>query len=763
MKITRITKLQHRVFRDFSWPNDLHPFARFNLIYGWNGCGKTTLSSLLSLIQEKTVLSEGEVELEFDEKTKVSGLNFGSAQLPQVRVFNRDFINATLQSGDGIAPIYFLGKDSAEKQAQIEKLRSDLSQVLRNIQIENENKNNATSKRDEFLISQAKIIKSILTTGNSPAYNNYDKRRFAQASEHLTQQRAAEAILSDAQKENYRKQKDAQPKPRIEKVISPSLDLSTLATEVAEAINRSVVAKTLDELNTNKELASWVQKGLALHSGQNASDVCRFCHKPFETARRSELESHFNDAFAEFQRDLDGLHSKLTKAVQIVSSLSLPDISRFYDNLHVEVTNASNAVATAKSKIEDTFVGFIASVEAKRANPFISTETTIDDDAMSDYLTAPIEAFNTAIDKHNRITDQFTASVAEACKKLEDAYVAEAHGEYRKLTQALTDAVKALDAIQDKPATIRQDIDDLERQIIEHRRPADELTSELHAYLGRDELRFEVKGNGYAITRNGQPVSHLSEGERTAITFLYFLKSLQDKSFDISSDIIVIDDPVSSLDANALFLAFGYMKERTKECGQLFILTHNFLFYRLVKNWFYHLPGQRKKKVDERPARFFLLRLCQHIDGLQTAHLGPLDRLLEQHESEYQYLFKQIFEAAHRTNVDSLEHYYGLPNIARRLLEAFLAFRFPEMSDDIRLKLDRIQFDTAKKTRILRLLHTYSHSEAIVEPEHDLSVLSETQPVLLDLLDLMKAEDEGHYLGLQKVVGDSDAVDAHGD
>ncbi len=42
-----------------------------------------------------------------------------------------------------------------------------------------------------------------------------------------------------------------------------------------------------------------------------------------------------------------------------------------------------------------------------------------------------------------------------------------------------------------------------------------------------------------------------SEGERTAIAFLYFLKSLQDKSFDLANGIVVIDDPVSSLDANA--------------------------------------------------------------------------------------------------------------------------------------------------------------------------------------------------------------------
>ena len=96
MTLTRIAKLRLRVFRDFVWPKDLHPFAQFNVIYGWNGSGKTTLSWLLSLVEKKTALIEGDVELELDGATKIAGSAFASAQLPQVRVFNRDFISATL-------------------------------------------------------------------------------------------------------------------------------------------------------------------------------------------------------------------------------------------------------------------------------------------------------------------------------------------------------------------------------------------------------------------------------------------------------------------------------------------------------------------------------------------------------------------------------------------------------------------------------------------------------------------------------------------
>jgi len=492
-----------------------------------------------------------------------------------------------------------------------------------------------------------------------------------------------------------------------------------------------------------------------LHSGEHALDTCRFCRQPLQATRRAALEAHFNDAFARFQKELDALLRKLKSAKQSVGSMSLPDGSRFYEALASEVTPASATVSTARSETEAALGALIARVETKRDQPFAPVATLTPIAGTSPSLGDAITGFNKIIDKHNQISAQFKASVDEACKTLEASYVAEAQAEFAQLSDAVKTATAALETVKQQHADVQAKIEGLERDILEHRRAADELTAELRAYLGRDELRFETKGTGYALTRNGEYVAHLSEGERTAIAFLYFLKSLQDKSFDLKNGIVVIDDPVSSLDDNALFSAFGYMKERTKEAGQLFIFTHSFSFFRLVKNWFHHLPGQRKKQIEDRPARFFLLRSRRHADGSRTSELGHLDPLLEEHESEYQYLFKRVYQEANRNDVVELEHHYGLPNVARRLLEAFLAFRFPEMSGDLQPRLDRVPFDNAKKTRILRLLNTYSHAGAISDPEHDLSLLAETQPVLREVLELMAAVDKDHYDGLIKMVAPS--------
>lgn len=758
MKLTRITKLRHRVFRDFAWPSNLHAFGQFNVIYGWNGCGKTTLSSMLSLVEKRTPLADGEVELEFDGTVKVTGEELASKPVPQVRVFNREFINATLSQAGDIAPIYFLGEESVEKQTQLDKLKSDLGFANTELTVATNQKKTADDKLDEFCVAQARIIRAALTGANKTTYNNYDKRSFKRGVQALVAESAAVAMLPDEQKAPLRSHKDAQPKPAIEEIPAPSIDIAVLTTEVEAIVGGSVVAQTLNELTTNAKLAMWVRQGLVLHSGEHASDTCRFCLQPLEAMRRAALEAHFNVAFASFQKELTALLAKLTTAKQSAGSLSLPDVSRFYGVLTSQVSAASAKVSTALSETNAALDSLIARVEAKRDNPFAPAATAAAPATTQFSLADSVVALNAMVERHNQTSAQFKASVDEACKKLEASYVAEAHAEFVQLSEAVTTANAALENVKPKPAGIQAQIDELERSILEHRRPADELTEELRAYLGRDELRFELKGTGYALTRGGQPVSHLSEGERTAIAFLYFLKSLQDKAFDIKNGIVVIDDPVSSLDANAMFSAFSYMRDRTSECGQLFIFTHSFPFFREVKNWYHHLPKQNKSNVEQRPARFFLLRSYRHTDGQRASLLGPLDRLLEEHDSEYQYLFRRVHEEAHRTNVDSLEHHYGLPNVARRLLESFLAFRFPDVRGELYQRFARVNFDSAKKTRILRLLNTYSHSGAIADPGHDLTLLAEAQPVLVDVLALMEAVDKDHYEGLKKLLQPPSAV-----
>ena len=63
-----------------------------------------------------------------------------------------------------------------------------------------------------------------------------------------------------------------------------------------------------------------------------------------------------------------------------------------------------------------------------------------------------------------------------------------------------------------------------------------------------------------------------------------------------------------------------------------------------------------------------------------------------------------------------------------------------------------VDFDEAKKLRITRFTHTYSHGDVVEEPDHNLSILTETKSTLIELLELVESQDRGHYQAMVQLV-----------
>ena len=106
------------VFADFQWPADLPDFKKFNLIYGWNYSGKTTLSRAFRCFEQKLPhldFAEAQVQLKADDGT-VHDLS-APHSAPVFRVFNSDFVHENLSFADGsAAPILILGAENIAKQ-----------------------------------------------------------------------------------------------------------------------------------------------------------------------------------------------------------------------------------------------------------------------------------------------------------------------------------------------------------------------------------------------------------------------------------------------------------------------------------------------------------------------------------------------------------------------------------------------------------------------------------------------------------------------
>ncbi len=96
------------------------------------------------------------------------------------------------------------------------------------------------------------------------------------------------------------------------------------------------------------------------------------------------------------------------------------------------------------------------------------------------------------------------------------------------------------------------------------------------------------------------------------------MKTLDDKDFDRTRGIVVIDEPVVGLDNNSLSHAFNFLKERAENVGQLFILTCRLQFFQRLKKWF----GTGTE------ASYYMLD-CVYHNGERSSVLAPLDKLLE--------------------------------------------------------------------------------------------------------------------------------------
>ena len=697
---------------------------------------------------EKRTTPQGEVKLKLSNG-ELEGKQFPDLNLP-IRVFNRDFVNESVFRKDGgeLPAIFVFGAESVERQKEVERLKGERAKAQLKLDAAHTEKDKAAKSLDTFCIDRARVIKDTLRSSGQNPYNNYDKSDFKRDAEQMAQDGDGSAyLLSDEEREKLLAQHLATSKAKVQEVTYTLPNLPEVVDRVSQLLNTTVVSAAIETLKRDSKLSEWTREGLELNRHRKA-ERCLFCEQPLPKERLAALEAHFSAQYEQLMHRLDELIEKLQALSNKAAGLQLPHKAEFYDDLQTEYQAAEEGLQQVLEEVKGFLDAAVRALLGKKGRPFERVECelrvpSVDGEA--------VEKLNAVIRKHNQACDQFQTRVTEARKRLAKAMIAEVLGEFVSRRDALRKAEEELRTADEEVRRLDEKIAALEREIVEHRRPAEELNEDLRKYLGHDELRLEVRDTGYIITRGGVPAQSLSEGEMTAIALLYFLKSLEDRQFDLANGVVVLDDPVSSLDANALYLAFGFIRERTKDAGQLIIFTHNFTFFRQVRNWFHHLPNQNKKDISRRPARFYMLN-CVRDGDQRCATICQLDPLLEEYESEYHYLFACIYRAASSDAPGTLEQNYALPNMARRLLESFLAFRRPEISGDLWKKMESVDFEEAKKLRILRFLHTHSHSDTVGEPEHDPSLLVEARSVLKDLLELIESEDKAHYDAMVKLV-----------
>ncbi len=450
------------------------------------------------------------------------------------------------------------------------------------------------------------------------------------------------------------------------------------------------------------------------------------------------LAAHFNEADKKLKDDIDALLKLLAAAELTVRNIQLRDKANLYDELQGDYQAAVEECAAAKTVLLQEIEDFATFMRAKKGR---TTESVMLEGGLNGTgLITGLDAVNAEIKKHNAKTANFKEAKEAARKRLETHYLSTIYDEVKDLEKKMAGNRLKVEKTRDGDKGVAGDIGLLElRERIDTNRAkissthkgCQEINVALRTFLGRDELQFEVEKEGYVLMRGRKLAGNISEGEKTAIGFVHFVIHLKDQGFDPATGIIVIDDPVSSLDSNSIFQAFAFLKNSVKDAKQVFVMTHNFDFLRLLINWI---------KNSRQPFGFYMIKNAYSAERGRTACIDTLDKLLERHESEYHYLFKLLYTFQ---SDGTLESVYNIPNIARKVLDTFLMFRVPS-SESNYLKMETLKshFDENKLTAIYKFTNDQSH---ITGKGFDPSLVAETQKNVRYLLEMIETVFPEHY------------------
>lgn len=725
-RIDRVKGSRSGALDGFSWPSGLDDFLRFNLIYGANGSGKTSLSRAFRQAGTAEPDSEFEVRLKDEGASK------------PIAVFNRDFVHENVLGPQGARHIVVIGEERVKEQKQLETLEAQIQQSDERLSTSKKKRDDNAAKLDKFNRDEAKKIKTDLIKAGIPAAG-YDKADLSRDCKALAKEAAAETY----DLEDIKRRCKESAKAKIEPLPIQSLDLETLSSEVEDLIQTSVLKTAAVDLG-GPALSRWLETGLELHESET---TCKFCTESIPVGRLEQLESAFDATFKKLVIALDTKRGEMQSARRTLAGLSLPSESEFYEDLKPGYRGARERFDQARSQGVRALDALISRIDAKRSDMFGEMAAL----GEVEQPVLPLDDIDSLVTENNEMAASIDDRVKNAQVELTNAYVQQRVERFKEL-EAMAESTQT--AYLDDEAQLRKlegQAKKLRDDLAEPGVAADRINTALAEFLGHESIRLRPGETGYAIERGGEAadVTTLSEGETTALALIHFLQSLEHDGQRLEDLVVVIDDPISSLDASALFHAFGFIRSNTKSAHQLFLLTHNLEFFRLVRSWMIN-----KNEWNKTRARFYMT-MCGGAVDARKVQLLELDPVLVVYESEYHFLFGQLVDAQ---DDQGFEFFYTFPNTARRVLETFLSFKNPgsAVAAGGTTLHDAIQeYDAEHAAEISKYLHAHSHEKSVtVGSGHDISNIEEAPTIAKRVLNFMDDVDPRHTQGM------TDAIDA---
>ncbi len=631
---------------------------KINFVYGSNGCGKTTISRIIDHPEQFSSCSESWE---------------GNLRLPAF-VYNRDFVGENFKQTDSIRGIFTLGTENNAIRESIEEKQGKINQcdeAIKKATVILEGEDGYGGKRKELEEKKQAIV----TYCWENIKRTYDAV-FQKAFEGLRNNRInfAESLLkrftSSASPCRDKNDLIADAATVFKDNVSshaaydiPDFDSLTLSLQSAIFTQIIVGGKDIDiaGMITKLKNSDWVHQGQKMLDQSDGK--CPFCQQALPENFAGKLNSYFDEAFtsniAKLEKTVDECKRLLNTLAADINAILESSDDGFLD---------LDALRVAKLSLDAKMSLIKKSLDEKMKEPSRSIAMpTIDVESKT--ICSIINLANEKVSKHNLLVKNLSATRSKLIEDIWCFIIEENRLQLSELISNKENVKKAVDGLVNSieeqkkfKSTLLSEIVALQKQLTSVQPTIDAINGLLDSY-GFTSFKLAPAGEtSYKLQRlDGTDVRDtLSEGEKSFVTFLYFYHLLKGgtNQADLSENrIAVIDDPVSSLDTNILFVVSSLIHECIDNIckgegrlKQLIVLTHNVYFFKEIT---FISKFDSRSKGDR---TYWIVRKDENVSTIHQEDTNPI-------RTSYELLWREI-------QVPTISK-IGIQNAMRRIIEYY--------------------------------------------------------------------------------------------
>jgi len=635
--ITKLNNFTHKSFVGYTNPNDLL-FRAKNILFGYNGKGK---SSIAIGIKDEFLK---------DQLKKQENL----------RIFDRDYISNSLlleNSNDVIKGVEAsFGKGGVDIENKIKELEKLII------------KEDEIGKLETDIVKLRKEIRTEID-------KIHDRRKGAANIQRKSREESVERVIELYKKDFQDAKKIEAVEDKlikingdnaIEKQISQNenlrpLNLSKIQTPLIEQAKVVFIEKFGEDISIPEfEVVQWIESGLKLHK---EGDNCKFCDSKLDFSdvkfKIAEYKENKRHKATEKLKQLREQLQSLLDSIRIIEKES----KTYSTNIGNEVEQHFTAITEKKSTIDSLITSCqskIDDIEIQENFDFelLSETLKVIEESISTISKTKNEQLSELRKKQNNLTTLVKGAIGlEILKsvtikdKLKEVKVKES-GLKEKRERNKKKQQEIQDLKQQKSLT--KDFADFVSQILI------DINISLKVTLDTDNRNYIIKSTNENATLT---IKDISEGEKNLLALLFFYYELfaDNKQQNIKPEIelIIVDDPISSMDDSNKFYILELMKNLLElQNQQVFVMTHSWDDY---CNLSY---GKENNQT------FGTLEIRKN-NGVSTL------AKLSSKEKPYNYLFKEIYEFSKKSDEDLKTEcqIYHYPNVMRRIFEEWYGFK----------------------------------------------------------------------------------------